>query len=272
MILELFGYPFKMPQSINDLSRKELLFLVQQINSDVDPDDLKLRLFRKALDGSASFKLRRKIEFELRFKPWFAKSKFGMQLYRILDIRLFQIFTYENVHLIERTMDFLFSKDDNLVKQKIPFFYKGSTRYEAPGDYGIGLTFAQFYNTEVAFLNYHQKPSRQLLDTFIDCLYVPKKGKIGFGFGLSNDEKEACLWYWQGVRAMLFAEFGEVFRAKSGSNFQELDIEEYEQQWQDTLGKIAGHPTNYDQTGGTDVRYVLHHMNITLSEQRKDDE
>ena len=116
------------------------------------------------------------LKYELKLKPWWTNTLLGRFVHNTLniDIRLYNAQHYKNVEVIFEATKFLFDKDDALNTEKI------SLKQQGPGDYGINLTFGQFWNTEIAFLRYQSEPTANNYNAFFECLYqitaTQKKG------------------------------------------------------------------------------------------------
>lgn len=273
MKIELFGTEITIPQSLNELSKKQLAYLVRMIIEDIDPDCIKILLFNRILKDSAPLKLKLKMWYELELKVRWSKTRLAKIVHSFCNIEVQKFITQDNIDVIMSVMDFLFSKDDRLITQKFPIVRNGTKFYKSPQDYCTEIGFSEFYNIEISYLRYRSNPSSKTRSEFCRTLYsrLVSSPNLWYYFSAKSIDspvlQELGVYYWEGVRTLIFEEFPYFFKSKKSG--AEIDLEEYEQKWEDMLGVIAEHPHLYEKTANTDVRFVLHHANLKIKEQQE---
>lgn len=268
MEIELLGKRIVLPSSINDLSQSASRYLVRCLLAGLDAEELSICLYKYLVIDEQPLFFRLKAMFEYRFKPWYVETSVGKFLHEKLNIDI-QVYRWNRTETIEQViqvMSFLFDKEDKLYLQKVISFREGFNLYVGPGDYAEFISYGQFWSSEVAFLAYTDNPSEDNFNVFVKSLYKRKRS-LGFGFGLTPEERELILMFYATIREGIFSEFPEVF-PRSGKRKEALDLEEYQDNWLDVLDSIAVSPDRYLTINDLPARDVLRHINKKIKDNK----
>jgi hypothetical protein len=272
MTIEILDREIQIPQSLNEMTRKQITYLAELLLAELSAESISLLMYNLFTIKSQPMWFQWLIKWELKIKPWWISTRLGRFVHEKLDvdIRLYNAQHYKNVEVIFEATKFLFDKDDTLNTEKISLKAWNSKilklKQQGPGDYGINLSFGQFWNTEIAFLRYQSEPTAHHYYAFFECLYQLASSQKAT---LTAPEREVIIWYWAGVREGIFSEFPFVFPKRKGKPAKELDLEAYEENWLDVLDSIAEKPTAYESTNNLPARYVLRHINKKIREAKE---
>lgn len=258
----------KLPNQYDDCTKKQLLGIIRTFRTKMTFNARLVKLFLILVQNQGDFFDKVSWLWQLKIKPWWAKSKLGKWIYSEnglnIDVNIIEIdFEDLSLDIIDATA-FIFT--DYLLKQKV----KNIGFYFGPGNYFGDMTFQQFRDTDLEFLemldNQEQTDELVVTDEFIFKLYKPLFGVKWPKPHLSNELKELIYMYYVGNRKLLAEEFDSVFN--SGGKNKSFDKNAHEKDWETILNEIAEKPQYYGVVDSLNVRSVLKNLDEKIKKQQ----
>lgn len=292
---------FEVPQSLNELSQKQLLKLVDSVylRTGTDNENFRVKrmeLLRILLGESKLFYEYWKKDAAKECMAICSEDCLGKCVYNhtfLLELRELLELTspfYDKITIDESPVE-LYTLRMSLSKQLIPSFRIWGVRFEGPTNAMEDLSFESWINADLAYMHFMKTGDNKFLDMLIAELYEPSIFKwIGLAVPFFDKKrfyngakwvgrldmrfKMAIFLFYVSSRAFLAEHFNKVFRIPGKDEIKKNSNDIIRSQWYETRYSIAenGLFGDFDRVGKTKIGYILKHIQMMVAKREKEQE
>lgn len=253
--IEINSQVYNIPESFDELDKHQFVKICHLLQAEVAADKFNFWAFL-ILIRKSKIELNSWIFWQLKAKPFFAKSWLGRLLcekLNLFDIQLINLNTDELSEKIEELTQFIHT-DQTITTNHLNIIELAGKEYNGVGNYAEFLSFGQFRACEPILMSYSDESAQSCYDQLTAVIYnidssllhkIPAEIKLG-------------IWLiYIAQRAQIVQEFPKAFEGKKTTE-GEID---YEVQWQKTLHFVAEKAANYAKYDALNARDVLFELN-----------
>lgn len=255
------------PKDIDELTRKEILGMLQVIKSGSEREK-RIKAAKVLILSRSSFIKKIWMFWHFGFLPYWVGTKFGQFFHTQsgLNIRINLIeLDYTSLYEVLRDISTpIFNQDQYLLEQKFKYIKYGIFRLKGTGSYFSDLTFGEFRKAEEYFCQIHNNGWHEGVKGIISILYKPTWYSKRFAWKIIDSQPEEILTaiylFYRGNQALLHEEFQNVFPKPKGKKGQIPDPDQYQKMWENIMAETAKTPDKYETIDQLPVRYVLKYL------------